>query len=382
MTEGKLSKPDRPDGRFATTPGFVHHLLSQRPKLAFDPDATLAQFRAWKRKVKRKLRELLAFPEVPPQPEPKLIAESPRDGYRLQQWELYPEPRCVVPFLMLIPDSASAASPAPAVLCIPGSQQPKEALCGEPWDSPWQNRFGEHNFIAKHFVRAGFVAVAFDNPGTANLSDPRNRSHARNAEHLIWIGRTYEGLSTFQKAVALGWLKGLDFVDGRRIAACGHSLGAKPALLLGVLESSIRAVIWNDFASDWRVRDLVTNLSPIALWHYVPSFATWFDYMDLMAALAPTPLLITEGGRLDDQARIRKAYALNDAVRNLKVTFMPNFQDPAKRNRRKIPEGVRNEDFGTYANYDGDHYFKDDVAVPWLCTMLRARGEHGTPKRS
>lgn len=367
MPTKKLSDPDRPDGRFATTAGFVHHLLTQEPELAFRPDLTQTGFEAWKKKVRRKLRELLTFPAAPRQPAPKLIRESPRDGYRLQEWELYPEPHCVVPFLMLVPDGATVSEPAPAVLCFPGSQQPKEALCGEPWDSPWVNRFGETNFMAQHFVKAGFVALAFDNPGTAAVADPRDRSHQRNSQQLVWMGRSYEGLSTFQKWVALKWLKTQPFVDQQRIAASGHSLGAKPALLLGVLEPSIRAVIWNDFASDWRARDALTNLTPVALWHYTPDFARWFDYMDLMASLAPTPLLISEGGRLDDHARIRKAYALNGASRNMKVSFMPNFSDPKKRNRKKIPEGVADKDFGQWANYDGDHYYKTEVAVPWLC---------------
>jgi hypothetical protein len=102
----------------------------------------------------------------------------------------------------------------------------------------------------------------------------------------------------------------------------------------------------------------------------MPGFARYFDYMDLMAALAPKPLLITEGGRLDDHLRIRKAFKLNDASSNFKVTFMPNFADPGKRYRKKIPEGIPPDGYGQYANYDGDHYFKEDVAVPWLSNMM------------
>jgi hypothetical protein len=365
-----LSSSNRKDGRFVSTPGLVHHLLSQTPELAFDPDMSAEEHRKWKRQVKRKLRDLLAFPDGANEPAPILISDEPRDGYRIQKWELYPEPYSVVPFLMLIPDGASESNCAPAVLCMPGSQQPKEAMCGEPWNASWVNNFGEHEFMAKHFVRAGFVAVAFDNPGTCELAHEDNRCHFRNALQLIWLGRTYEGLSTFHKLCALRWLRTLDSVDSTRIAACGHSLGAKPALLLGLLESSVRAVIWNGMASDWRKRDAVTNLSRVAPWHYMPGFARYFDYMDLMAALAPKPLLITEGGRLDDHLRIRKAFKLNGVSSNFKVTFMPNFADPGKRYRKKMPEGIRPDGYGQYANYDGDHYFKEDVAVPWLSKMM------------
>ena len=249
-------------------------------------------------------------------------------------------------------------------------------MAGEPWRGPWKNRFGEHNYIAKHFVRAGLIAVAFDNPGTADLAEPLADDWRRQSGELIWMGRSYEGLTTFQKMVALKWLKTLPFVDRRRIAVCGHSLGAKPALILGVLDPGIRAVIWNDNAADWRAREVAMNLTPIAPWHYVPGFIQWFDYMDLMAALAPTPLLIAEGGRSEDHRRIRKAYALLGAQSRFKVTFMPNFARAADRplDRKKLPEGLDAEQYARYAGYDGDHYFKEAAAVPWLCKMLRAPG--------
>jgi len=366
----KMSDARRSDGRYLATPRFIHYLLRQEPLLAFNPGFTREQFAAWQGKVREKLRELLTFPDPPEQPPPERVRVEQRDGYQLEHWELYPEPRCVVPMLMLVPDGVTERSAAPGVMCFPGSRQPKEALCGEPWDSDWVNRFGEHNYMAVHFVRAGLVALALDNPGTETLSDPLNRCYNRNSAHLIWLGRSYEGLSTFQKVVAFRWLRTLPFVDGGRVAACGHSLGALPALLLGVLEPDVAAVIWNDFVGSWRARDVLTNLSPIALWHYIPGFARWLDYTDLMAALAPMPFLATEGGRDDDHDRIRRAYEIAGAPDNVKFTFMPNFTDPAARSREPIPEGVAPEEFGRYANYDGDHYFKDEVAVPWLSGML------------
>ena len=361
----------REDGRLETTAGFVQHLLREPPRLAFQPGWSRAEFEEWQGRVRRKLRQVLAFPKVAPQPAPKLIHEARREGYRLQKWELYPEPASVVPFLMLVPDGVSAARPAPTVMCFPGSEQPKESLCGEPWEGGWKNKFGEHNLMALHFVRAGYVAVAFDNPGTAALFDPERSDWRRQSAHLIWLGRTYEGLSTFQKMAGLKWLRTLPFVDRQRIAVCGHSLGAKPALLMGVLDTRLAAVVWNDQASDWRERIVTLNMKPVAPWHYIPGFIRWFDYIDLMCALAPRPLLITEGGHLKDHARIRRAYALCAAARQVKVSFMPNFADPSRRSRRKTPEGIDAATYATYANYDGDHYFKDEVAAPWLAKVFR-----------
>jgi hypothetical protein len=353
------------------TAAFVAGLFSRPPELAYTPGLTPKAFAAWQGKVRRKLKALLAFPRVPRQPSPRLLREEPRPGYRLQTWELYPEPGSAVPFLMLVPDGVSAARPAGAVLCIPGTDHPKEGLCGEPVPDPWKPVFEDaRQAMALQVVRAGLIAVAFDNPGTAALHDPERPDWKRQAEHLIWVGRSYEGLSVFQKRAAFRWLRTRPEVDPARIAACGFSLGAKPALLLGVLEPRLAAVVWNDQASSWRERELATRLAGVPPWHLIPGFLRWFDYTDLMAALAPRPLLITEGGRLADHAHIRRAYAGLGATARFKVTFMPNFADPAKRTRAPLPDGLSPQNYARYANYDGAHYFKPAIAVPWLRRFL------------
>ena len=363
-----------PPIRQTRTAAFVADLLRRQPELACDPKLSPKAFAIWQGRVRRKLKQLLAFPRVPRQPPPQLVSDEPRAGYRLQAWELYPEPGSVVPFLMLVPDGVSAERPAPAVMCFPGTDHPKEGLCGEPVPEPWKPVFQDpRQAMALHMVRAGYIAVAFDNPGTASLHDPERPDWKRQADHLMWLGRSYEGLSVFQKWVAFRWLRTQPEVDATRIAACGFSLGAKPALLLAAIEPRVAAVVWNDQASSWRERELATRLTGVPPWHYIPGFLRWFDYTDLMAALAPRPLLVTEGGRLADHARIRRAYSRLRAAARFKVTFMPNFADPKKRTRAPLPEGLDPKEYGRYANYDRDHYFKPDAAVPWLKRELGGR---------
>ena len=71
-------------------------------------DNTSAVAKVRRARFESKVLELMAFPDVPQQPEPKRISVERRDGYQLQRWEAYPEPYCVVPFLMLVPDGVSA----------------------------------------------------------------------------------------------------------------------------------------------------------------------------------------------------------------------------------------------------------------------------------
>lgn len=375
MPEFPPYQTNRADGRFLSTAGFVHHRLKHlQPALAFDDTLDRASFAQWQQKVRRKLRSLMSFPKVPRQPAPVMVNSEPRDGFELQTWELYPEPDCVVLFYLLIPDSVDRSKPAPAVMCFPGSQQPMQVLAGdpEPESGPWRNKWGAHNWMAAHFARQGMVAMVMENPSTASAADEACPNSLRQVPQLIWMGRSYEGLSVFQKRQGYRWLRQQPFVDRKRIAACGHSLGAKPALELGVLEPEVSAVVWNDFIGSWRARDVARNLDNVALWHYVPDFINWFDYTDLMAALAPRPFLATEGARPEDHERIQRAYEITEAADAFKVTWMPSFNTPEKRPlaSEPLPEGLSKEEYAAYAGFGGEHYFKDDVAVPWLCKQF------------
>ena len=281
----------------------------------------------------------------------------------------------MVPYLVLIPDGVSAASPAPAVMCFPGSTSSKESLAGElEFDGSTSDRpHWERNRMALRYAREGMVAVAVDNPGIGELSHPLRRERIELSLGAIWIGRSYEGLTVSTKLPILDWLKVQPYVDPGRIATSGHSLGAKPALILGVLDRSICAVVWNDFCSSWRERAVAMNLHLISYHQYVPGFLEWFDYTDLLASLAPRPLAITEGGRTRDIEVIRDAYRLLGAEDQFEVAYYPKFADPAAREYDDvdIPEGLDFDEFFRYVNVDvAEHSFKYEVAVLWLRRQL------------
>ena len=256
-TARKTFVSGREDGRFADTAGFVQAFIkSRKPALAFDPDMDPGQFPVWRERLRKKVLELMAFPEVPPQPLPKRIKVEQRDGYQLQRWEAYPEPFCVVPFLVLVPDGVSAQSPAPAVMCFPGFSGSKEGMAGEPElndrELNWSQEKWRDNCIALHFVRQGMIAVAIDNPARAE-ADSVLRDLSGVSLCMLWTGRNYLGGSVFQKTQILQWLAQLSIVDSKRIATCGLSLGSDPADIVGLLNPHlVRAVIHNDFLLDWR----------------------------------------------------------------------------------------------------------------------------------
>lgn len=374
--DSKTIRSRRADGRMATTSGVVHQRLRLlRPALTLPDELTPRVLEAWKRRVRRRLRAVLTIPKPGRAVPPKLIADEPRDGYRLQRWELYPEADTALLVWLLVPDSASPREKAPAVLCLPGSDHPNEVLAGEPVTHAQRSiSWLEHNAMAKHLVQRGVIALCIENPATGSLFDPLAPDWRRHCMELIWMGGSYEGLSVTHKLAALRWLRSHPLVDAARIAACGFSLGAKPAVHLGVLEPGLRAVVWNSGAYDFRARHVVTNLAPIAPWQYVPGFVKWFDYVDLMAALAPMPFLACEGGREDELRKVRRAYRVAGAPRNFTLAYTPRYARASDRAlaRRPVPEGIDGKAFGEYhAGSDDEHRFQVDVALPWLLRQLR-----------
>lgn len=378
MDDRLLFRSSRSDGRFVSTLGFLHaHAKARPPEMAFHSTIDEAQLPDWQRAVREKLRELMRFPEPEPQPPPKLLWEEPREGYRLQKWELYPEPLAVVPYLVLVPDGVSDSAPAAAVLCCPGSNWSKESLAGEPEldDSGPKNHHWGPNRQGMFYAQAGLVAVAVDNPGIGEQADPIHPERHEISMNGLWLGRPYESLMVYPSLLILQWLKDLPFVDASRIATSGLSLGAKPALLLAALDPDVRACVFNDFTCLWRTRMIARNMARISIHQYLPDLLAWFDYPDIMASLAPRPLLISEGGRTEEIALVRRAYELAGAPEALEVVYYPKYATPDLRpfDDLPLPEGLTDEEYFQYANVDvPQHEFKPQVCVPWLTDTLEA----------
>ena len=134
------------------------------------------------------------------------------------------------------------------------------------------------NRMAWEYARKGIVSVAVENPATNETADSIRKGSYEFSVHAMWAGRSYEAISVFQKHHILQWLKQQPYVDAGRVATSGHSLGAKPALILGVLDPTVKAVVWNDAITNWRERAVATNLERIGTFQYVPGMLAWFDY--------------------------------------------------------------------------------------------------------
>ncbi len=385
----KVITTDRSDGRYLSTRGLVHYKMKNlKPELTFNEHFSQTEYMAWQTAVRVKLSQLMNFPLSVSQPSPKLLSQIKREKYTVQKWEIYPETGSVVPFLMLVPHEISPTNRGSAVICYPGSNRTKENLAGQPELNPHYavERHSENNMMAKYYAEQGIVSIALDNPGIGEVSDLEafglGPNYDRNtlSRYLIDMGWHYLGLSAFNGQKIFDWLKTLDFIDPERIALSGHSLGTEAIMVLAVLNPDIKAVVFNDFLTNTvrratsQTKPNERGLRPIANWlgHSVPGMWAWFDYADLLASLAPTPLLITEGGVTLDLNTVHKGYTIMQAEKNFDFRYYEKYSDPIDRkNYTNFPEGLDMDEFFEYANVDApNHYFKANIAVPWLSNIL------------
>lgn len=385
-------RSSRNDGRHITSlASDMCRLRNLRPELAFKKDFNREQFLSWQTEVKDKLTQLLQLPSFTEQPCPKLLSEYQRDGYKVQRWEFYPEEWSVVPVLILIPNGVSDDNPAPGILCIPGSAASKEALAGESLiqqSNCVECKFPDRNMMAKHFVEAGLIAVAFDNPGTGELAEEgtdgketQGVCRTKLCGELLCSGRNYLGLSVFQKIRFLEWFKQQKWLDTSRLAVSGHSLGSEVSMVLGLLDDDIKAVVFNDFLCDQRRAEVaITNFNESELgdggnWHFVPGLWKWFNFPDLLAAMAPKTLIINEGGPSEFLDLVYTSYKIMNAEENITINYYPKYTEPESRKHEDelLPlNDLSLNEFWKYASVDvSDHSFRPQYTIPWIKEVFK-----------
>ncbi len=380
---------DRPDGRYLSSRAVAHRLMQSRTlRLKYHSGMDSARFGQWKSDVASTMARLMAHPDSVDIATPRKVGEWKRDGYTLQKWESYPFSEAVVPFLMLVPDSVTADNPVPGILCIPGYGQTKELLAGETsigLDSSTVNQ--TKAAMARLYAKEGYVAVAVDNPAFGE-SDDLERLAGRGvgdyvtfARALLELDWNYLGYTSYVDKVILDWMKTMPEIRRDRLVVSGFSLGTEPLMAIGVMDPEIYAFVYNDFLCTTRERALVMTLPdakgnrpwPNDIAHLIPGFLTEFDFPDLVAALAPRPVICTEGGMDRDFDSVADAFATAGAPEAFEAHHYAKYADPADRvPLDTMPSGIDRATFFRLANVDPpSHYFKAEFILPWLSSILK-----------
>lgn len=237
------------------------------------------------------------------------------------------EPGSRVPAYLLIPKKllAEGGDRAPAALCLHGTDN----VIGPGTVVGIGDR--PNRQYARELAERGYVALAPNYPLLAEYQP--------DLEALGWESGTLKAAWDNMRGVDL--LQGLPYVRGDAIVAIGHSLGGHNAVYTAVLDGRIRAVVSScglDSFLDYKQGD-ESLWQPGKGWcqvRYMPKLAEYrgrlaeipFDFHELIAALAPRPVLIIaphgdSNFRWESVDRIadaaRPVYRLHGAADRLRV---------------------------------------------------------------
>lgn len=386
-SEHGLIKSDREDGRYISSRRVLQAMLENtRPKYAFNPNVNLAEFKKWQSGLRKAMKEIMFHPDIKNQPLPKLLKSESRKGYTVEKWEFYPLPECVSTFLVMIPDSLQKR--APGVMCIPGSGGTKERVAGEP---PLELKFADtyHNDkidMGISYVNMGLIAVVVEHAAAGEASDLEKYTtglsfhYDGTARYLLELGWSYLGYDSFLHAQVINWMKQDKRINKERLIVSGFSLGTESLMVLASIDPSLYAFVYNDFLCNTLERTIVMTEPdkngirpfPNTIRHLIPNFWNNFNFPDIVAAIAPRPLILTEGGLDRDLNLVRMAYEITGHPENIEIHHYPKFLDPSTRlDLDKLPKGMNRDQFYDLVNVDRTgHYFKAVTILPWLKKSL------------
>jgi len=243
-------------------------LLVNRKPLPADPEA-LAGRRAW---LRRHLIEALGF--MPPRDAPLVAFKEAQET--LAQ-DLIKE---TVTF------SLNAGTTLRANVCRPTDETGRHPgvilLHGWDLDKSGLNR------AAAGFARAGYVVLLPEHQCV--------RGHAEDCTKCADSipGMTYMGLTIYENMRSLDYLSSREDVDSDRIACMGVCWSGMQSYVLSALDERIKAVcaVCGIAAQGTLPTDFAFMQGHLCLGEFLPGFLSAAAVQDLMALIAPRPLLV------------------------------------------------------------------------------------------
>lgn len=318
------------------TDNFIKKLYERtKPSLAFQA-TTEDDFILWKETLKSKVRELLKeFPE-PATLSPKLLSKEETDRYVREKWLIQSELDCLVPLYLLIPKGEGGRKPA--ILCAHGhGPYGKDAVAGVHFNDPdrkSQTLRNNYNY-AEQMAEAGFITVAPDwrsfgeRIAYYNPYPGRDICNIHFLQHLI-LGRTLLGANIFDGMRVIDFLLTREEVDPNKIGCMGLSFGGTMTTYLALLDDRIKAADVICYATT--TEHYVVSRPNVCGSQLVPLLYKYADVPDVMAAIAPKPLLIESGASdtcfwihsaLKAHETIRSAYEVSGNPENLWIEVFP-----------------------------------------------------------
>lgn len=254
-----------------------------------------------------------------------------KDGYTLISVFYEAEPGDAVPANLLIPDTATAATPAPGIAVWhqhngnwPLGKSEPSGLAGLPM---------HHTGVA--LAKAGYVVVCPDALCFGERMDPTKKQQGGNYERFEFLRYVVAGKCLAWKHI-LDMKRAIDFLVSRpevqsdKLGCYGHSMGSTHTWMVGPWEPRLKCLVGNCCLPTYKAihREHMLHCFP----NFVPGIFQYGDTPDIAALIAPRPLHLnfgeTDGGSPIDEVRrgidvIANAYASMHAEKNFSSFIEP-----------------------------------------------------------
>lgn len=257
--------------------------LEERARLALAAirhPASADEARRRRGELRRRLLGSLGYERLPwPPPGARTVGTLPRDGYRIEKLVFESLPGVEVPAHLYLP--ARMDGRLPAVLFY----------CGHWWEDS-KTRPDFQAFMI-NMARLGFAVLTFDPFGQGERG-VSNRDHRRT--ELLPVGVSQQGLAEYETQCALHHLLARPEVDPRRIGMTGASGGGYNTWITAALDDRIACAVpvvgTSEFLEQIHVCRPLDWYRANEHCHFVPHLVRYANNHELVAMIAPRPLLI------------------------------------------------------------------------------------------
>ncbi|HEY1068177.1 MAG TPA: alpha/beta hydrolase family protein [Pirellulales bacterium] len=237
--------------------------------------------------------------------DPQSTKTTQYDGYRIETVSYQVEPGDRVPALLLIPDSASSARPAPGI-CVwhqhagqwhLGKSEPA-GLAGDP-----------AHFTGAALAKLGYVVLCPDALCFEERQHPQLKAGSfERFEFLRYVvaGKCMAWKNILDMRRAVDYLAGRPEVRADRLGCYGHSMGSTHTWLVGPWEPRLKALCGNCCLPTYRgIHEThILHCFP----NFIPGLFAFGDTPDVAAAIAPRALHLNfgetdEGSPIDEVRR-------------------------------------------------------------------------------
>ncbi len=254
--------------------------------------------RAWQRRLRKTLLELLAIDGRPrPAPPVRFVEELPCDGYVRRRGYMIAADELAVPFYLLVPQPRPQGKMG---VCIaahghgPGKTLPVGIATDD--DARRLIEEGERDY-ALQAVREGYLTIAPDFRGFGELILRQDVADGRSgcwqaALRSFQLGRPLLGQRVSDVMQLIDWALARTDTDRRRVVMTGNSGGGTMTLFASAVDARIAAAAPSCYFSTFAG-------SILAMWHcpcnFVPGLQRVAEMSDLAGLRAPRPMLVVAG---------------------------------------------------------------------------------------